>query len=81
LTSLFGLGAPEIAIIFLVTVFLLGPEKISEMIRQSGKVAGELKEEFKEVPAEFKKGLEEGETESRAKKARPIEPVKDDYEK
>jgi len=55
--SLFGLGAPEIAVILIAGAFLLGPEKLAELGKDAGKIAGELKE----VPKEFQKGLEEGE--------------------
>ena len=37
--------------------FVLGPDKLASMAKDFGKVAGELKD----VPKEFKEGLEEGE--------------------
>lgn len=55
--SLFGLGGPEIAIILIAAAFLLGPQKLAELGKDAGKIAGELKE----VPKEFQKGLAEGE--------------------
>jgi sec-independent protein translocase protein TatA len=55
--GLFGLGAPEIGIILVAAAFLLGPQKIAELGKDAGKIAGELKE----VPKEFQKGLSEGE--------------------
>jgi sec-independent protein translocase protein TatA len=73
--GLFGLGLPEIALILVVAVFLLGPQKIGELVKDSGKAAGELADELKNVPDEFKKGLEEGETEARSRKAKTIKPV------
>jgi sec-independent protein translocase protein TatA len=76
--GLFGLGVPEIAIILVAALFVLGPEKISEMVRASGKVAGELKDELRDVPKEFQKGLEEGETNARSTKAKKMDPVPDD---
>ena len=68
--SLFGLGGPELAIILVAAAFLLGPQKIAELGKDAGKIAGELKE----VPKEFQKGLEEGEVEARSRKAKPVEP-------
>ena len=56
--SLFGLGGPEIAVIVAVAGFVLGPQKLAEMARDFGKVAGELKD----VPKEFQEGLAEGDT-------------------
>mmetsp|Transcript_21418 Transcript_21418/g.35448 ORF Transcript_21418/g.35448 Transcript_21418/m.35448 type:complete len:145 (+) Transcript_21418:108-542(+) len=73
--SLFGLGAPELAIILLAALFLLGPEKIMEVVRSSGQVAGELKNELREVPEEFKKGLEEGEGNVRSKSAKQMDSI------
>ena len=58
--SLFGLGAPELAIIAIAAAFLLGPQKLAEMGKDAGKIAGELKE----VPKEFQKGMQEGEIEA-----------------
>jgi sec-independent protein translocase protein TatA len=62
--GLFGLGAPEIAIIFVAAAFLLGPEKLAELGKDAGKIAGELKE----VPKEFQKGLDEGEKSAKSMK-------------
>ena len=55
--SLFGLGAPELVVILGLGAFVLGPDKLASMAKDFGKVAGELKD----VPKEFKEGLEEGE--------------------
>ncbi len=55
--GLFGLGGPEIAIILIAGAFLLGPQKLAELGKEAGKMAGELKE----VPKEFQEGLAEGE--------------------
>jgi sec-independent protein translocase protein TatA len=57
LMGLFGLGAPEIAVILVAAAFLLGPQKLAELGKDAGKIAGELKE----VPKEFQAGLKEGE--------------------
>jgi len=59
--SLFGLGGPEIAVILIAAAFLLGPQKLAELGKDAGKIAGELKE----VPKEFQKGMAEGEESAR----------------
>ena len=69
--GLFGLGAPEIAIILVAAAFLLGPEKLASLGKDAGKIAGELKE----VPKEFQKGLEEGEAQAKALKMKEAEKV------
>merc|ERR1711862_104269 len=40
----FGLGGPEIAVILIAGAFLLGPQKLAELGKDAGKIAGELKE-------------------------------------
>jgi sec-independent protein translocase protein TatA len=73
--SLFGLGAPEIAIILVAAAFLLGPEKLAELGKDAGKIAGELKE----VPKEFQEGLKEGEAQAAKTKAKlQVESTKED---
>lgn len=62
--GLFGLGAPEIAIILVAAAFLLGPQKLAELGKDAGKIAGELKE----VPKEFQKGMAEGEKQAKVMK-------------
>jgi sec-independent protein translocase protein TatA len=67
--GLFGLGAPEIAIILIAAAFLLGPQKLAELGKDAGKIAGELKE----VPKEFQAGLKEGEKQALETKSKIIE--------
>mmetsp|Transcript_18223 Transcript_18223/g.27554 ORF Transcript_18223/g.27554 Transcript_18223/m.27554 type:complete len:138 (+) Transcript_18223:54-467(+) len=62
--SLFGLGAPELAVILIAAAFLLGPSKLAELGKDAGKIAGELKE----VPKEFQKGMAEGEEQAKVVK-------------
>ena len=77
--SLFGLGAPELAIILIAAAFLLGPQKLAELGKDAGKIAGELKE----VPKEFQKGLQEGEAQARSglKSAEPVQDAEKEEEK
>lgn len=67
--GLFGLGAPEIAVILVAAAFLLGPQKLAELGKDAGKIAGELKE----VPKEFQKGLAEGEELAKVNKEKSAE--------
>ncbi|GMI56840.1 hypothetical protein ScalyP_jg9330 [Parmales sp. scaly parma] len=70
LNGMFGLGAPEIAIVLVAAGVLLGPQKLGEMTKELGKVAGELKD----VPKEFQEGLKEGEAQTKAMKAETMKP-------
>jgi len=76
--GLFGLGAPEIAVILVAAAFLLGPQKLAELGKDAGKIAGELKE----VPKEFQEGLKEGEKQAMEMKksnvAETVEVVKEE---
>lgn len=62
--KVFGLGAPEFVIILVAAAFVLGPQKLAELGKDAGKIAGELKE----VPKEFQAGLAEGEKQAKAMK-------------
>lgn len=70
--GLFGLGLPEIGIIVFAAILVLGPQKLAEMTRDAGKMTAGLSDELKEIPKEFKKGLEEGEIEARSRNAKPM---------
>lgn len=76
--SLFGLGVPELALIAVAAIILIGPSNLAGVVKDSGKAAGEFSKELKKVPEEFQKGLEEGEAEARSRKAKKITPMKDD---
>lgn len=67
--SLFGLGGLEIAVILIAVFFVLGPQKLAEIGRDAGRAASD----FKDIPKEFQKGLEEGEIESRSRTAKPMD--------
>lgn len=75
--GLFGLGAPEIAVVLVAAAFLLGPQKLAELGKDAGKIAGELKE----VPKEFQKGLEEGEESAKIMKSEIVDVKKESEEK
>ena len=77
-TQLFGLGFGEIAVILLVLGAVLGPENIGRIAKTSSSRAQEISEELKRVPDEFQKGMEEGETEARARNAKRIKIVREE---
>jgi len=75
--GIFGLGLGEIAVILVVVGFVLGPQNIGKLLRSSADRASALKDELDRVPEEFQKGMEEGESNVRARKAKRIKVVKD----
>lgn len=68
--GMFGLGAPELAIIAGVALFVLGPEQVKKLAKDVGKISAELKQ----VPEEFNKGMVDGAKELEAKKMKSGEP-------
>ena len=67
---MFGLGAPELAIIAGVALLVLGPEQVKKLAKDVGKISAELKQ----VPEEFNKGMVDGAKELEAKKMKSGEP-------
>ena len=85
--GLFGLGVPELLIILIAAVVVIGPTKV---VNTAGNLAGKAKkeldglpEELKRIPEEFQKGVEEGESNARARNAKPMKltPKEDDAKK
>lgn len=76
--GLFGLGFAEIAVILVVVAAVLGPETLGRLVRTSADRATAIKDELEKVPEEFQKGMEEGESNVRSRKARVIKVIKDE---
>lgn len=70
--GLFGLGAPEIAVILAVGAFIVGPEQLGNFAGQFKESLNEVPDELKKIPDEFQKGLEEGEINARARNAKDM---------
>ncbi|KAL3758454.1 hypothetical protein ACHAWU_003623 [Discostella pseudostelligera] len=83
LQSFFGLGPAELAIVALASVIVIGPSKLLNFSKEAGSIAGktassmgnEWSEELKNIPEEFRKGVEMGEMEARSRKAKVMENV------
>lgn len=59
--GLFGLGAPEIAVIVVAGGLLLGKDQLSNIARGAGEAAAELKEGLEVAPSQFQEGQSEAE--------------------
>jgi Sec-independent protein translocase protein TatA len=85
LQSFFGLGPAEIAIVALASVIVIGPTKLLNFSKEAGSIAGktassmgnEWSDELKNIPEEFRKGVEMGEMEARSRKAKVMENVEE----
>ena len=74
--GLFGLGLGEIGVILVVVGLVLGPQNLGRVVSASSTRAQELAEGAKKVPEEFQKGMEEGESDARSRKAKRIKVIK-----
>jgi Sec-independent protein translocase protein TatA len=82
--ALFGMGGAEIAVVLVVVVLVLGPNQLGKM---TGNMTGRAKggyedwpDEWKRIPQEFQKGLEESTDNARARNAKPMERVPENEE-
>ena len=75
--GLFGLGTPEIAIILVAAAFLVGPEKLGNVVGKLKEDYNDIPDDLKRIPEEFKKGVEVGEISARARNAKQMKAVPD----
>jgi Sec-independent protein translocase protein TatA len=82
--ALFGMGGAEIAVVLVVVVLVLGPNQLGKMTgNMTGRAKGgyeDLPDEWKRIPQEFQKGLEESTDNARARNAKPMERVPENEE-
>ena len=53
--NIFGIGLPEMALIFIVALLSFGPKKLPEIVRSLGKALRSFQEASKEFESEFKR--------------------------
>jgi sec-independent protein translocase protein TatB len=63
--NILGLGFPELLLVFIIALIVLGPSKLPELARTLGKALRELRRMSLEVTAEFAKEMREMEAVSR----------------
>ena len=56
--SIFGIGMNELNIVFLLAGIILGPERLSKMAREAGKLIRNVKNYFKALNDELKSELD-----------------------
>lgn len=72
---MFGLGAPELLLIFLVVLLLFGGAKLPELARGLGKAIRNFKEEAEGIKREIEKAAESSPPTSSEKKESSEQPA------
>lgn len=57
--NIFGLGLPEVMVIFVVALLIFGPKKLPEIGRSLGKALRGFQDASKEFETEFKREVEQ----------------------
>src|SRR5438105_4505738 len=56
--DLFGVGLPELLLIMVLALVVIGPERLPEVAAQVGKTMAELKRQANQLTSEFQQSLE-----------------------
>jgi Tat protein translocase TatB subunit len=56
--ELFGIGLPELIMIMLVALVVIGPERLPEVASQVGRTVADLKKQANQLTSEFQQSLE-----------------------
>jgi twin arginine-targeting protein translocase TatB len=55
---MFNIGAPELFLIFIIALIVLGPQKLPDLARTLGKVVGEFRKATDELKANLNKDIQ-----------------------
>ncbi|HLH23208.1 MAG TPA: Sec-independent protein translocase protein TatB [Chloroflexota bacterium] len=56
--ELFGIGLPELLLIMVLALVVIGPERLPEVASQLGRTMAELKRQANQLTAEFQQSME-----------------------
>ena len=72
---MFGIGLPELIVIFILALIVLGPKRLPEVARALGRGLGELKRAAADLKEEME--VDSRETDHELRDRSHIEPIKD----
>lgn len=64
--DIFGIGAPELVVILIIALIVLGPQRLPEMARTVGKTVGEFRKMRDEATAVFREVIDTAQYETSA---------------
>jgi len=75
---MFGLGMPEILVILVVALVVLGPKRLPELARTLGKAMAEFRRQSSDIMEDFQHQMRVEDDAVQRAKAKPPSPPKDE---
>jgi Tat protein translocase TatB subunit len=72
---MFGIGMPELLVILVVALVVLGPKRLPEVARQLGKAVAEFRRHTSDVMEEFQSQMRVEDDTARRTAAKPAKPA------
>jgi Tat protein translocase TatB subunit len=73
--ELFGIGVPELIMIMLVALVVIGPERLPEVASQVGRTVADLKRQANQLTSEFQQSLDIAAQERKEQRIGPTTPL------
>ena len=73
--ELFGIGLPELLLIMVLALVVIGPERLPEVAGQVGRTVADLKRQANQLTSEFQQSLEVAAQERKEQRLGPTTPL------